>query len=113
MLDLTATATPPDGTPDAELLRLCAEFHRLQAAVNAASGGAALDAAMNARWTITDRIKALVPATAAGHRAKAAVAIVLLREGSVGDDGDAADSDVSFAFVVLTDLARSGAAPAL
>ncbi len=82
-----ATADTTHTTPnDVELLRLCADFHRLHTVAYALprladeADEAEMVAALDRRWGTSDQI-ALIPAvTDAGRRAKAAVASVLLDE---------------------------------
>ena len=92
---------------DAELLSLCAEFHRVHAAVIAARGSDALqEAALDERLDVSDEIQHMPATTLAGHRAKAAVAVVLLRENNGGDLCDS--NDVDFAFAALREIAGDG-----
>jgi hypothetical protein len=76
-------AAPAAAGEDAELLRLCTEFHRLHAVAYALpreADEAEMVAALDRRWAVSDQI-ALIPAmTDAGRRAKAAVASALLDE---------------------------------
>jgi hypothetical protein len=93
---------------DAELIRLCAEFHRLHGAANAAPGddNAAIEAALDARWETSDAIQRTPAATIDGHRAEASVAIVLLRENNRGDEFSSGDA--AFAYATLLDIASNG-----
>jgi hypothetical protein len=89
---------------DAELLALCAEFHRVHAAVIAARGYDALqEAALDERLDVSGEIQRTPATTLAGHRAKASVAVVLRRENNGGDVCDS--SDVDFAFAALLEIA--------
>jgi hypothetical protein len=105
-----AAAGPVDGL-DAELLALCAAFHRQHAAVLAVAAGGAdaagdeveLAEALSDRWDLSDRIQDMPVATIAGHRAKASVAVVLLEENRGPDHND---SDAAFAFATLLEIAR-------
>jgi hypothetical protein len=104
--------------PDAELLAMCAAFHDQHAAVLSAADSdlapAAVDkedelmAANDKRWKISDQIKDIPAATAAGGRAKAGVAAVLLQEN--GADEPHTDGDKKFAYAVLLDIAGRPAA---
>ncbi len=95
-----AEAVPPN--PDAALLALCAEFHRLHAESRSLpdTGDRTWEDAQAERWETSDRIEDMRPATAEGHRAKATIALVLLEE-QHGDDGDA---DIRFTLATLRDL---------
>jgi hypothetical protein len=89
---------------DAELLALCAEFHRVHAAVIAARGYDALqEAALDERLDVSDEIQQMPATTLSGHRAKASVAVVLLRESNGGDGSNS--NDVDFAFDALLEIA--------
>jgi hypothetical protein len=102
--------------PDAELIALCAAFHRQNAAVTTVADGgsyaggdeADLDDAMAERWDLSDRIQDMPTTTLAGHRAKASVAVVLLRENNGSDEFMSGDD--AFAFATLLDIAGSAAA---
>ena len=77
----TAFPTIPRPTgPDADLLNLCAEFHRHHAAADAAPDDADLSAVLRQRWDVSDRIEGIQPVTAAGCSAKATIALMLLEE---------------------------------
>jgi hypothetical protein len=89
---------------DAELLALCAEFHRVHAVVIAARGDESCqEAALDERLDVSDEIQHTPANTLAGHRAKASVAVVLLRENNGGDGS--ASNDVDFAFAALLEIA--------
>jgi hypothetical protein len=78
-----ARAAPvPAAGDDAELIRLCAEFHHLTAAMAAWSveDDDGFDAKMSERWAVSDRIMLLSATTDTGRRQKAAVALVGLEE---------------------------------
>ncbi len=78
-----ATADTTYTTPnDVELLRLCADFHRLHTVAYAQreADEAEMEAALHQRWAATDQIATIPAVTDAGRRAKAAVASVLLDE---------------------------------
>jgi len=94
---------------DAELLTLCAAFHRQHAAALAVGEGDndGLDQAMIACWQISDRIKSIPITTYAGARAKASVGAVLLDENR-GPYHDAGDRDAAFAYAALLDIAGDG-----
>ncbi len=92
--------------PDAELIALCAIFHRQQAE---AYDEANLDweAACAAKYRTFDEIGKRTATTNAGHRAKAAVAVVMLAENH--DDGTISDPETLFALNLLSDwLGRPG-----
>jgi hypothetical protein len=103
--DATAagTATPAAPGDDAELLHVCAEFHRLYAATEALprkAGESLVIAALARRRNATDRIALITATTDAGRRAKAAVASVLLDEWGTHETS----RTVIFARAVLRDI---------
>jgi hypothetical protein len=98
---VAAVAAAPH--PDADLLTLCAEFHRRHAAADAVSDDDDLAAALRQRWDVSDRIEDMRPITAAGWSAKAAIAFVLLEENR---GSDPVDVDARFAAATLRDLAE-------
>ena len=86
---LTCTAVATAGAAplraagdDAELIRLCGDFHRLTAAMAGWSvdDDDGFDAKMSERWAVSDRIMLLSATTDTGRRQKAAVALVGLEE---------------------------------
>jgi hypothetical protein len=91
---------------DAALLALCAEFHKQDAVVGTLEWGEnePLSAALDVRWSLSNRIKSIPPTTLAGMRAKAAVGLRLLDENR-GPDHDDGDADAAFAYAVLRDIA--------
>jgi hypothetical protein len=91
---------------DAELLAVCAEFHRHHAAVVAMAGDdtAGISAANGARWDAAEVVERIAAVTHAGQAAKAEVALVLLEENSAKSP----DGDISLAISVLRDVARPG-----
>lgn len=97
---LTGSASVPVPSLDAELLALCAEFHRLQASYTDDDNpgwdrfGPAAHAAFVA-------VQGVTPATEAGHRAKGRVALVKLEENH--GDGMAGDTYAEFALTMLRD----------
>jgi hypothetical protein len=92
--------------PDAELLGLCAEFHRLHAIVLTGADGA-WEIAQDQRWGVSDALKLIPAGTAAGRVAKASVALALIRE---NQNLECMDGDVSMAFSALVDIAGGSAA---
>lgn len=89
-------------SPDAELLALCAEFHRHHADALSLpdTGEYSWEGAQAARWAVSDQIEDMRPETAEGHRAKTAIALVLLEE----QRGDSGDADVQFVLATLRDM---------
>ena len=95
-----ALATAATPTPDADLLRLCVEFHRQRTTTSGIEPGD--DAALEERWQKVRLIAAMRPRTDAGRRAKAGVGVALLME----DHGpEHARSRARFALNVLRDVA--------
>jgi hypothetical protein len=89
LVDSGAPVTDSGG-PDAELLAMCIAFHRQHAAAQAVPSGDVDDdllAAMDRRWEISDEIQNIPATTEAGRRAKALVAVVLLRESDLFNSG--------------------------
>jgi hypothetical protein len=86
--------------PDAELLRLCAEYHRLDAQMDALHGADddLWRLLADRRNTVQDALEGAMPATPEGVRAKARVAIALLEEAT---EGRRVDDFVRFAWSVL------------
>jgi hypothetical protein len=101
-----AGATPPN--PDAELIALCAEFYRQNEVARAVPDHDedGLDAAVEVRWEISIEIEDIEPVAPAGHKAKAGVALFLLRE-NYGSDGSREGSTMRFAFTALHEIAGS------
>jgi len=97
---LGSADTAPSVHPDAELLTLCAEFHRLQASYTDDDNpewdrfGPAAHAAFVA-------VQGVTPTTEAGHRAKGRVALAKLEENH--GDGMAGDTYAEFALTMLRD----------
>jgi len=91
----------PSVHPDAELIALCATFHRQHAE---AYDEANLDweAASDAKRSTFVEIGNLTATVNAGHRAKAAVAVVMLAENHE-PDGNIADPEAMFALNMLRD----------
>ncbi len=91
----------PSVYPDAELIALCATFHRQHAE---AYDEANLDweAASDAKHISFVAIGNLTATTDAGHRAKAAIAVVMLAENHE-PDGSIADPEALFALNLLRD----------
>jgi hypothetical protein len=78
-----APVASPDGAgDDAALIRLCAEFHRLNAVQAAWShdDDDGFGANLNQRCSISDNVMALSATTDRGRREKAAVALVLFED---------------------------------
>jgi hypothetical protein len=92
--------------PDAELLDLCAEFHRLHATVLTGADGA-WEVAQDQRWGVSHALELIPAQTAAGRVAKASVALALIRE---NQNLECMDGDVSMAFSALVDIAGGSAA---
>lgn len=95
------------GAPDAELLAMCIAFHRQNAAAQAVPSSDVDDdllAAMDRRWEISDEIQDIPATTEAGRRAKALVAVVLLRESDLFSSGA-----TSFAYSTLLNIAGMAA----
>ena len=76
--DIPAPAPRPDG----ELLALCADFRRLDAALAATpvTDEQAQDAAWEARQTVAERLMTMCPVTDAGRRQKAAIGVTIMGE---------------------------------
>ncbi len=98
---LGKAGAPPPVNPDAELIALCATFHRQHAE---AYDEANLDweAASNAKHRTFVEVGKLTPSMEAGHRAKAAVAVAMLAENHE-PDGNIADPEALFALNLLRD----------
>lgn len=99
----TPTLAPAaTASPDAELIQLCAEFHRLHADTRSLpdTGGYTWEDAIEARWEVSNEIENIHPATAGGHRAKATIALVLMEE----QHGDSGDADIRFTLGTFRDL---------
>jgi hypothetical protein len=94
-------------TPDAALLKLCAEFHRLHAVAYAMpreADEAEMAAALDRRWAASDQIATIPATTDAGRRAKAAVASALLDEWGALETSHT----IIFARNVLRDIGGAG-----
>jgi hypothetical protein len=104
-----APTVAPTGTADAELLELCAEFHHQHAAALATptDDDAALTAALDERWEISDEILDAAATTEAGRRAKAHVALVLMVE---NEGAEPVDQASIFVLAALQDIVGSTAA---
>jgi hypothetical protein len=83
---------------DAELIRLCTEYHRQHDVAYAPTCDGWEDA-LDATWELTDEIAVIPATTEEGRRAKAAVAARLF---AVEDRGD---TDCQFVQAILRDLA--------
>ena len=91
------------GGPDAELLAMCIDFHRQNAAAQPMPSNDVDDdlvAAMDRRWEISDEIQNIPATTEAGRIAKALVAVVLLRESNLFSSGA-----TTFALATLLNIA--------
>ena len=108
-LALAGTASAPERqdsalaqpSPDADLLDLCAEFHRHHAAGHD-DANSGWEAALQERCKVYIELEGLVPATFAGHFAKARVAVVLLAENQYEEFSG--DPDARFALATLRGL---------
>ncbi len=98
---LGGAGAAPSACPDAALIALCATFHRQHAE---AYDEANLDweAASDAKHRTFVEVGKLTPSMEAGHRAKAAVAVVMLVENHE-PDGNIADPEALFALNLLRD----------
>ncbi len=102
-----AVAAPALPTPDAELLALCAEFQRLHAE-GAIVGNPDWEKADAAAWDAFNQLDDMTPASEAGHRAKASVAVKMLSRFHEGQHGG--DPEAVFALWMLRDwLGRAAA----
>ncbi len=100
-------AAPALPVPDAELLALCAEFQRLHAE-GAVVGNPDWEKADAAAWGAFNQLDDMTPASEAGHRAKAGVAVKMLSMFHEGHHGG--DPEAVFALHMLRDwLGRVGA----
>ncbi len=88
--------------PDAALLALCAAFHRQYAEAHD-EANPAWEAANGASFDIFKELDDLTPATEAGHRAKARVAVVMLAMFNEGDGYSGGDPQAMFALNLLRD----------
>ncbi len=98
---LEGAGAAPSACPDATLIALCATFHRQHAE---AYDEANLDweAASDAKHRTFVEVGKLTATVNAGHRAKAAVAVVMLAENHE-PDGNIADPEALFALNLLRD----------
>lgn len=103
-----ATAAAPVAVnPDAGLLALCTEFHRLHTE-GADAANPDWEKADGAAWDVYHQLDDMTPVTEAGHRAKAGVAVKMLamfNEGAMGGNVEAV-----FALGLLRDWLGSAAA---
>ena len=76
---------------DAELLRLCSEFHRLTALIKADPGGGDWETALAQRDRVQAALEQARPATETGRRAMADVALAIYDENSPEDEREASD----------------------
>lgn len=98
---LGSAAAAPSVHSDAQLIALCATFH-WQHAEAYDEANLDWDTALAARQGTFVEIGNLTAATDAGHRAKAAVAVVMLAENQ-NPDGSIADPETLFALNLLRD----------
>jgi hypothetical protein len=91
----------PSVHPDAELLTLCAEFHRLHN-LSYLPGNNDWETPFEARGVLSDKIENMTAVTQAGHRAKAAVAVTMLDENRCAGEFMGC-SDARFALSMLRD----------
>jgi hypothetical protein len=100
----TTPALAGAAKPDAEVIALCAEFHRQHEVAMALPDHDedGLDAALGVRHDISDQILGIPAKTQAGQKAKALVALVLIEE---NQPLDRMDGDMSFAYEALRDVA--------
>jgi len=95
--------------PDAELIRLCVEFFRVDTSVEAVPDDDALSLVMEARDTLAQRISATRAVSAAGLQAKARVGYFLMNErhppGVSFDDVD------SYSLALLDELMMGSVEP--
>jgi hypothetical protein len=103
--DAVAASVAP--ISDAELLALCAKFHRLHVE-GADEANPAWEKANADAWDAFNEIDDLTPQTEAGHRAKAAVAVEMLTMFHTGPNGG--DPEAVFALNMLRDWLGSVAA---
>jgi len=89
-------------SPDAELHALCATFHRQYAEAHD-EANPAWEAANGASFDTFNELNGLTPATEAGHRAKARVAVVMLAMFNEGDGYGGGDPQAMFALNLLRD----------
>ena len=92
-------AAAPIRDPDAQLLALCATYHR-QDEMSRDEGNPKWEAAADARQAAFKQIALMLPVTETGHRAKAAVAVAEMDDNRC--DGEwMGDSEALFALNVL------------
>lgn len=97
-------------SPDADLVALCAEFFRLNAASSAIPDDASFTAAMDARDTLVDRISATTALSAAGLQAKAGVGHFLMDERRV--PGGSLDDVDTYGLALMRELLAGSVDPA-
>ncbi len=101
--------TPPQPSPDARLLALCAEFFRVDTSVEAVPDDDALFPVMEARDTLAQRISATRAASAAGLQAKARVGHFLMNERQL--PGEPLDDVDSYGMALLGELMAGNVEP--
>jgi hypothetical protein len=96
---------------DAELIALCADFHRQHQVVLGVGldDDDGMDVAILARWDISNKIEDIAPVTPTGRKAKAGIALFLLEE-NYGPAGCKEGSSMRLAVAALRDIAGSDAA---
>jgi hypothetical protein len=110
MADIITNQSGSAGS-DATLLALCSEFDRLdKAALAVRRKEKSLGKALESRDAVADKIAATKAVTHSGLRAKAAVALVLMRE-AYGDNPDT--TEIVVAHSVLVDMAVCAVTAAL
>jgi hypothetical protein len=102
-----AAAAPAALNPDAELMALCASFHRLQSEGTDETNPDWEKATADA-WDIFHEIDDLAPQTVAGHQAKATVAVRMLAMFHEMESGG--QPEAVFALNMLRDWLGSAAA---
>jgi hypothetical protein len=104
---ILAASALPHGT-DADLIRLCAEYHRLDAALEATPDEGPWDALLDQRNAVQTTLESMTPTTESGLRAKAGVALAVYDENSPEDERQASAAD-RFAWATLPAVAgRAG-----
>jgi hypothetical protein len=101
-------ALPEAAGDDAELIKLCAECHRLTAVMAAwpRDDDNGFEANLRERWKVSDAIMSLSAATDRGRREKAMVALVQLEENYGPGEGQT----IRTVLAALSDIAGRGVA---
>jgi len=95
--------------PDAELIRLCAEFFRVDTSVEAVPDDDALSLVMEARNALAERISATRAVSAAGLQAKARVGSFLMNERQL--PGEPLDDVDSYGLALMRELMAGSVEP--